>query len=147
LKQLSRRRAAVLQSKLDDFTNKKSKEAKYWLQAYRKICGKNPNIKGAELLTSMVKKETKIVGAANKKEEDEWKKQENNDQNMADVVEQAMKEKLHKQNKILNNDDEVEEVATGLPTSNEVVVGVGSVPQKYQKKLKLNNFYHLFNFF
>lgn len=147
MKQLSRRRAAVLQSKLDDFTNKKSKEAKYWLQAYRKICGKNPNIKGAELLTSMVKKETKIVGAANKKEEDEWKKQENNDQNMADVVEQAMKEKLHKQNKILNNDDEVEEVATGLPTSNEVVVGVGSVPQKYQKKLKLNNFYHLFNFF
>ena len=134
MKQLSRRRAAILQSKLDDFTNKKSKEAKYWLQAYRKICGENPNIKGAELLTSIVKNETKIVGAANKKEEDEWKRQENDAQNMAEVVEQAMEAKLHKQNKNLNSDDEgeAEEVATGLPSNVEVVVG--SVPQKYLKK-------------
>ena len=126
---MSRRRAAVLQSKLDDFTNKKSQEAKYWLQAYRKICGGNPNIKGADVMASLVKKETKIVGAASKKEEEEWRKAEEA-QNMTEMVEQAMEAKLHKQNNL--NDDQ-EELAVGFESNAEVVVGLGSVPQKYTK--------------
>lgn len=126
---MSRRRAAVLQSKLDDFTNKKSQEAKYWLQAYRKICGGNPNIKGADVMASLVKKETKIVGAASKKEEEEWRKAEEA-QNMTEMVEQAMEAKLHKQNNL--NDDQ-EELAVGFESNAEVVVGLGSVPQKYRK--------------
>ena len=127
LKQMSRRRAAVLQSKLDDFTNKKSQEAKYWLQAYRKICGGNPNIKGADVMAKLVKKETKIVGAASKKEEEEWRKAEEA-QNMAEIVEQAMEAKLHKQNNL--NDEQ--ELAVGFESNAEVIVGLGSVPQKYR---------------
>lgn len=139
LKQMSRRRAAVLQSKLDDFTNKKSQEAKYWLQAYRKICGGNPNIKGADVMASLVKKETKIVGAASKKEEEEWRKAEEA-QNMTEMVEQAMEAKLHKQNNL--NDDQ-EELAVGFESNAEVVVGLGSVPPamsspKQERVVKVN---------
>jgi len=138
LKQMSRRRAAVLQSKLDDFTNKKSQEAKYWLQAYRKICGDNPNIKGADVMSKLVKQETKIVGAASKKEEEEWRKAEEA-QNMAEIVEQAMEAKLQKQ----NNANNEQELAVGFESNAEVILGLGSVPPvmsspKQERVVKVN---------
>ena len=121
-----------MQSKLDDFTTKKSKEAKYWLEAYQKICGENPNISGADMMSNLVKKQkSRVVGAANKKEEEEWSKDQRGSQNMAEVVEQAMQLKLHKQDKHVHEHEEREEEESKV----EVIVGLGSVPQKWGKTL------------